>query len=298
MNARNSGLCRRLLDLITVTVLLIVWTGAASAAPPSNDEITSATAITTLPFSDGLDTREATADPADGGCGGSDDLATVWYTFTPSADMVVDTSGSSYSTGVNIFSGTPGDLTQNNCLFTSVTFSAAAGTPYFFMISACCEGVNGGDLVLTVDTVPPPANDDIANSTIVARIPFADGLIDTGGATTAADDPEDCYNNRSVWYTFTPTANISIEANTIGSDYHTALGAYAGSPGSLSLIKCNDDRPSAVRFEATANTTYFFMVGICTGSIICEEETGGGPRTLFFNVREIPAPEVKDSWCH
>jgi hypothetical protein len=55
----------------------------------------------------------------------------------------------------------------------------------------------------------------------------------------------------------------------------TTLGVYAGSPGSLSLIGCNDDfydLQSAVRFEATANTTYYIMVGFCCGN----GETGGG----------------------
>jgi hypothetical protein len=61
----------------------------------------------------------------------------------------------------------------------------------------------------------------------------------------------------------------------------------AGSPGSLSLIGCNDDHyglQSAVRFNATANTMYFIMAGFCCGN----GGTGGG--TLFFNVQESPPP--------
>jgi hypothetical protein len=90
---------------------------------------------------------------------------------------------------------------------------------------------------------------------------------------------------------FTPTADLSIEVNTIGSDYDTTLGVYTGSPDSLSLIGCNDDfygLQSAVHFEATANTTYFVMVGSCCGN----GETGGG--TLFFNIREFELPPPLD----
>lgn len=287
MKAQKFDLLHHMLELATIIVLLLVWTGSAAAVPPSNDGINSATVITTLPFSDNLDTRDATADPADGGCGESFDLATVWYTFTPGANMVVrvDTSGSDYSTGVNVYSGTPGNLSLIDCRFTSVTFSSVAGTQYFFMIAACCDDVNGGDLVFTVDAVPPLANDDIANATIVTGVPFAAGPIDTSGATAAVDDPQDCFNNGSNWYTFTPAADTFIEANTIGSEYDTTLGVYVGSPGSLSLIGCNDDffgLQSAVRFDATANTTYYFMVGFCCGN----GETGGG--TLLFNVQELP----------
>jgi hypothetical protein len=75
--------------------------------------------------------------------------------------------------------------------------------------------------------------------------------------------------------------------STIGSDYDTTLGVYAGSPGSLSLIGCNDDHyglQSAVRFNATADTTYYIMVGFCCGN----GGTGGG--TLFFNLQESPPP--------
>jgi hypothetical protein len=149
-------------------------------------------------------------------------------------------------------------------------------------------GVMAG-MIMTVGiaAAQPPTNDDIANATVVTELPFAVGPIDTGEATAAVDDPQDCYNNGSNWYTFTPTANISIEVNTIGSEYDTTLGVYTGSPDSLSLIGCNDDFydfQSAVRFDATANTTYCVMVGFCCGN----GETGGG--TLFFNVVELPPP--------
>jgi hypothetical protein len=146
-------------------------------------------------------------------------------------------------------------------------------------------GVLVGVMLTALIAFAQPANNDIANATVVTEVPFAVGPIDTSEATAAVDDPQDCYNNGSNWYTFTPTDDISIEVNTIGSEYDTTLGVYAGSPDSLSLIGCNDDfydLQSAVRFDATANTTYYVMVGFCCGN----GETGGG--TLFFNVVEIP----------
>jgi hypothetical protein len=130
-----------------------------------------------------------------------------------------------------------------------------------------------------------PANDDIAHALSITGVPFAAGLIDTRAATAVVDDPHDCVTNGSIWYTFTPTADISLEIHTIGSDYDTALGVYVGSPGALHLTACNDDFygfQSAVLLDATANTTYYIMIGSCcdTGG------TGGG--TLFFNVEEAP----------
>jgi hypothetical protein len=133
-----------------------------------------------------------------------------------------------------------------------------------------------------------PINDDISNAVIVPTVlPYSDAA-DTSEATAAASDPEDegCSNNGSVWYSFTPETDFSIEANTIGSNYDTTLGAYEGSPGSLSVIVCNDDASSgvqsAVRLNVTAGSTYYFMVGFCCGN----GESGGGD--LIFTVRESP----------
>jgi hypothetical protein len=137
-------------------------------------------------------------------------------------------------------------------------------------------------MIVTVATAAaqPPTNDDIANATVVTELPFAVGPIDTSEATAAVDDPQDRSNNGSNWYTFTPTTDISIEVNTLESEYDTTVGVYTGSLGSLSLIGCNDDfydLQSAVRFDATANTAYYVLVGFCCGN----GETGGG--TLVVN---------------
>jgi hypothetical protein len=146
-------------------------------------------------------------------------------------------------------------------------------------------------ITATIAAAQPPGNDDIANATVVTEVPFTDGPIDTSEATAAADDPQDCTSAGStIWYMFTPTADLSIEINTFDSDYDTTLGVYTGSPGSLSLITCNDDfdgLQSAVHFEATANTTYFIMV-----ADHCCESTGGV--TLFFNIREFDFPPRVD----
>jgi hypothetical protein len=142
-------------------------------------------------------------------------------------------------------------------------------------------------LTATITSAQLPINDDILHATVVTAVPFVVGPIDTSEATAAIDDPQDCHNNGSNWYTFTPTTDISIEVHTIGSAYDTTLGVYAGAPGALSLIECNDDfygLQSAIRFDAAANTTYYIMVGFCCGN----ENTGGG--TLFFTIVELPPP--------
>jgi hypothetical protein len=139
-------------------------------------------------------------------------------------------------------------------------------------------------LAATPAIAQPPANDDFDSATVVPGLPFTD-QVNTTEATTAADDP-DCFGQgATVWYSFTPTTDLRVDANTLGSDYDTTLSVYTGTPGALTQIACNDDvagsLQSRVRFDATAGETYFFMVG----------SFGGGPGgNLTFNLDVAPPP--------
>jgi hypothetical protein len=126
---------------------------------------------------------------------------------------------------------------------------------------------------------PPPANDDFDNSTEIPGLPFAHA-IDTRGATTAADDPQCFGQGPTVWYSFTPSADTRIDANTFGSNYDTTLSVYTGSRGALTQIECNDDAQglqSQVLYDAIAGETYFFMVAAW-------DSGAGGDLTLSVDV--------------
>jgi hypothetical protein len=132
---------------------------------------------------------------------------------------------------------------------------------------------------------PPPPNDDIDNATMITAIPFT-ARQDVVNATVAPDDPP-CFNARSqtIWFAFTPTQNIKLEANTFGSDYDTALSVYSGRRGSLTPIACNNDSnetfQSRVRFDAMAGTTYFFEVSSFFQA---------SPVNLVFTLMPAPPP--------
>jgi len=123
-----------------------------------------------------------------------------------------------------------------------------------------------------------PANDDFDTPTVISALPFTDS-ISTVDATVAADDPFCNSSEHTVWYSFTPTQDGPIRADTFGSDYDTNLAVYTGSRGGLSEIACAFFPPQ-VTFNAAANTTYFFMVGSTFG-------VPGG--NLVFNVNGPPA---------
>jgi PKD repeat protein len=143
-------------------------------------------------------------------------------------------------------------------------------------------------LTPSVALAAAPSNDDFDNATLIENLPFSDNL-DTREAAAAADDPTTCTNNGSVWYRFTPSSDTRVVAETSGSGYATALSVYTGSRGVLEQVPgaCNDYPPRVV-FNATANTTYYFLVGICCG----HGGTGGGD--LAFSVTELEAPDNDD----
>lgn len=147
-----------------------------------------------------------------------------------------------------------------------------------------------------------PSNDDIGSPTVVGSLPYADGPYDTTEATTGATDPGFCFapeaspDRSTVWYTFTPAASDTYQADTLGSDYDTTLyvGTSDGS-GGIDVIACNDDASglqSVVQWDAVADTTYLVMVGTCCGGGVIGEAGGGGQLEFHLDVAP-PAPTVE-----
>jgi hypothetical protein len=131
-----------------------------------------------------------------------------------------------------------------------------------------------------------PANDDFSAATVISAIPYTNS-ISTIEATSGDGDPLGFCDaaGPTVWYQFTPTADMRLNANTFGSDYDTVLLIVTGTPGDFNVINCNDDvggRQSSITFQATAGTTYYFMVGS-----FVESNQGGN---LVFNLDEGPPP--------
>ncbi|HEX9667572.1 MAG TPA: hypothetical protein VGA95_13575 [Thermodesulfobacteriota bacterium] len=128
-----------------------------------------------------------------------------------------------------------------------------------------------------------PPNDDFNKATVVTQLPFTDS-INTSEARTARNDPDCSGQGPTVWYSYTPAADMLIEANTFGSDYDTTLSAYILDQGQLIQIACNDDcssLQSAILIDASTGETVFFMVG---------SFASGPGGNLVFNVNLPPPP--------
>src|ERR671913_1642919 len=143
-----------------LTLTTVVATAApALAAPPSNDTYAGRTIVASVPFTQTLDTTEATTDADDvelnAQCGAPATDASVWYQVTAQADggLVVDVSESSFSAGAIVATGSPGNWTVVTCGPGAVGWTAVAGETYTILVfdDQGDGGGNGGVLNVTID---------------------------------------------------------------------------------------------------------------------------------------------------
>jgi hypothetical protein len=172
---------RRLITSLTGSAFLIgMLAGPTLAAdPPTNDLFEAATVVTSIPFAESLDTTGATTDATDAAananCFAPATEASVWYSLTEPADggtsYVVNVTGSSYSAGVIVVSGTPDSFALQACGPGSVGFFAVPGTTYSILAFGDTPGVNGGQLAITinVDTGPPQLSVSVDPTATVDR---------------------------------------------------------------------------------------------------------------------------------
>jgi hypothetical protein len=131
---------------------------ATSAGGFSNDLCGNAANITVTPYSGTVTTTTASTDPSDPfpSCGNGSRGRSVWYRFTAprTGPLTASTIGSSYDTILTAYTGACGAFSSvsgacnddfGGTAQSQVSFTATAGTTYYFMVSAYTN--NGGALV-------------------------------------------------------------------------------------------------------------------------------------------------------
>jgi hypothetical protein len=164
---------------------VVAFGGPAYAAPPGNDTYAGRTVVPSVPFTETLDTTEATTDADDAeinvGCGAPATDASVWYELTATSDgsLAVDVSESTYSAGVIVATGSPGNWTLEACGPGAVAFNTVAGQTYTILAfdDQLDGGGNGGTLRIAIDVAPAVPEIDIT----VDRVGSFDAR--TGSAT-------------------------------------------------------------------------------------------------------------------
>ncbi len=179
-----------------LATLLAAFAAPAYAAAPANDTYGGRVIVGALPFTATLDTSEATTDADDAdinaSCGAPATDASVWYEFTATANggVVLDVSGSSYSAGAIVATGSPGSFNLLTCGPGAVSWSAVAGETYAILVidDQLDGGGNGGTLNLTMDVAPPAPTIDVTvnpvatflknGSAVVSGTVTCTGLVD------------------------------------------------------------------------------------------------------------------------
>jgi PKD domain len=130
----------------------------------------------------------------------------------------------------------------------------------------------------------PPPNDNFANAAPITSLPFTQTAENTE-ATTEPGEPGFCGpTNQTLWYSFTPSSDVTVRADTSGSNFApNELGLYqqVGSGfGGLTPISCryNGD---PILYLLQAGSTYYFQAGSFSLGV------GGA---LQLNVQAVPPP--------
>ncbi len=119
--------------------------------------------------------------------------------------------------------------------------------------------------------VPALENDARSTASLVAAPPFG-AVLSTVDATEDADEPApSCAASvgKTVWYSYTAPADLTLDASTAGSGFDTVLALHLQDGEALVEVGCNDDaggvRQSSISVALTAGRTYLLQVGGISG---------------------------------
>ena len=199
-----------------------------------------------------------------------------------------------------------------------------SSNPYLLAAQAplgvACTSMSPPGCLLAV-TGAAPGNDNFGSATTISSSSFTT-TEDTSGATPDGTPvPSTCTqgaasngDSNSVWFKYTPSANVTAQIDTLGSAYDTILSVWTGSSASgLTNVACNDDivtginRVSQLTQNLSGNTTYYIMVSAYGlpvldgsgnetsiigdgGKLTLNMSTGAAPALSFTSSASAPNP--------
>jgi PKD repeat protein len=294
---RSRGVSCVLSFVAVAVVVALAAPGPALAAPPPNDFWANAIVMSPLPFTASQDVNEATNEPGEFqffNCAPFIMQQSVWYKLPASSPqaIVVNANGSDPNVFLNVyvdFGGGMGSMGFVGCTSPNhapLQFTTQIGGTYYIQAGSPFPGP--ANLVLNVEQLPPPPNDDFATAKTIDARPFVDP-VDLTSATTEPGEPtlpSQAWTPivASAWYAFTPDVTRSVTANYSSCCVSPMLAVYTGSSlGALTeLASRSFGQP--ITIQAVAGTTYYFQ--LARGSIL------GGSAQMTFRLDETPPPTV------
>ena len=293
-----------MLALASAVVGLGVAGGPAWAQAPPNDSFEQATKIPSVPFSQTLDTSEATTDGTDAEasavCGTSVGAAGVWYQYTPSVDQSLVISATGYSAGVAVLTGSPGGLSAVSCFAGIGTFSAIAGQTYHIGV-ADIGGGNGGTLDLSVEANGVELNVDPVGrldpntgvATVTGTLTCPSGFTGTVSGTLTQQEGDQTTTAATLRSTNVPCNGAArqwsaafrpLEGNFIGGNAGVSVNAIVCLP--RGCVADHADRSLILRTDAPAITSMTPSDGECGVSRVAPISV------LFDNPMDKPSVEA------
>ena len=240
--------------LFTFAALALVLAPGAAAAPPPNDAFESASVVGAVPFSTSVDLAEATTQSGEPqAC--TFKTRTAWYRFEPATNMPVRIGLGASAPGVTAalwrsFGGIF-NLSFEGCVFGgTTTLNAQAGGVYYIQVGNDFSAAPFAEL--TVEPIPPPSNDDLADAKQVGGLPYADA-VPMLASTVEPGEP-----NASVigtaWWSVTAQEDASLLIGDVGCCGNTIVNVYTGSGiGALDPVPVARSFGRTI-FQATAGT--------------------------------------------
>jgi hypothetical protein len=262
-----------------------------ATTPPANDNFANAIPVgPALPVSvPGINdfATEQASEPIHGGGSGSNDRS-VWYTWTPTAteaglvafNACDNDLSDSFEPDLDVYTGSNlatlnpvGTAPGGQSPYCYKLYTAAAGTVYKIAVSSDDDVGDEGDFVLDIHRPQPPANDAFADAqTIGPTLPITVNgtTIDATEQDAAGEPTHKGFNDplHSVWYRWTAPVSETVQIDTCGAAFLSALSVYTGSElNSLTRVaqggeaSCGfPDIGSRAALAATAGQEYLIAV--------------------------------------
>jgi hypothetical protein len=165
-------------------------------------------------------------------------------------------------------------------------------------------------LLLPASALAAAPENDVHPGLTIESLPFTHSTDTTDAEIHAMEPAPECSLGSptawSVWYNFTPDADVELIADTFGSDYDTVIDVWQGMPAddffdphfeALPYIGCNnntaDSLQSQLRFSATGGELYLIRVTGIDGGGLLTFHLAQAPRPLPNVAMRPTAPESR-----
>jgi len=192
--------------------------------------------------------------------------------------------------------GVAPDVTANNHIYSASISVPSTSSSFSLQLTVSAPDKTTYTTTCTYPVRLPPANDNFASRTAIASVPSS--LTGSNlGATKETGEPNHAgyTGGKSVWWSWTATANGTGTVSTVGSNFDTILAVYTGTTlAGLTRVASDDDSggslTSLVSFAVTTGTTYQIAVdgyGASSGNI-----------TLNTSFVAAPLPPANDDFAN